>query len=83
MNSVVSDPALIGIDWGTSSLRAFLISAGGDVLDQVSRPHGIMHVKDGDFEGSFRDLIGPLVLLSHTASCCANRVVSQPFLRWP
>ncbi|PYG31841.1 2-dehydro-3-deoxygalactonokinase [Pelagimonas varians] len=59
MNSVASEPALIGIDWGTSSLRAFLIGAGGEVLDQVSKPEGIMHVKDGDFEGSFRDLIGP------------------------
>lgn len=59
MNSVASDPALIGIDWGTSSLRAFLIGAGGEVLDQVYRPQGIMHVENGDFEGSFRDLIGP------------------------
>ncbi|MEP2532715.1 2-dehydro-3-deoxygalactonokinase [Shimia sp.] len=59
MNSVASKPALIGIDWGTSSLRAFLIGAGGEVLDQVSKPEGIMHVKNGDFEGSFRDLIGP------------------------
>ena len=59
MNSVASEPALIGIDWGTSSLRAFLIGAGGEVLDQLSKPEGIMHVKNGDFESSFRDLIGP------------------------
>ncbi|MDE0852321.1 2-dehydro-3-deoxygalactonokinase [Yoonia sp.] len=59
MNSAASEPVLIGIDWGTSSLRAFLIGAGGEVLDQVSKPEGIMHIKNGDFEGSFRDLIGP------------------------
>ena len=59
MNSVVSEPALIGIDWGTSSLRAFLIGAGGEVLDHVSKPLGIMHIKDGDFEGSFKDLVRP------------------------
>ena len=59
MNSVASEPALIGIDWGTSSLRAFLIGGGGEVLDQVSKPEGIMHVKNGDFENSFREVIGP------------------------
>ena len=32
MNSAASDPALIGIDWGTSSLRAFLIGTKGEVV---------------------------------------------------
>ena len=59
MNSAASDPALIGIDWGTSSLRAFLIGAGGEVLDRTSKPQGIMQVENGNFEGPFRDLIGP------------------------
>ncbi|WP_424971640.1 2-dehydro-3-deoxygalactonokinase [Dinoroseobacter sp. S76] len=57
MNSAASEPALIGIDWGTSSLRAFLIGAQGEVLDKVSSAEGIMHVKDGDFEAVFRKLI--------------------------
>ena len=61
MNLVASNPVLIGIDWGTSSLLAFLIGAGGEVLDQVSKSEGIMHVKNGDFEGSFSDLIEPWV----------------------
>lgn len=57
MNSAASDPALIGLDWGTTSLRAFLIGAQGDVLDQFSKSQGIMNVTNGDFEGVFRDLI--------------------------
>jgi 2-dehydro-3-deoxygalactonokinase len=58
MNSAASEPALIGIDWGTSSLRAFLISANGEVLDRVSTDEGIMQVKDRDFEAVFGRLIG-------------------------
>lgn len=44
-----SNPAIIGIDWGTSSLRAYLMSAQGDVLDRVARSSGILNVPDGDF----------------------------------
>lgn len=44
-----NDPAMIGIDWGTSSLRAYLMSAQGDVLDRVARTSGILNVPDGDF----------------------------------
>lgn len=58
MNSVASEPALIGIDWGTSSLRAFLIGASGEVLDKLASDEGIMQVKDRDFEAVFGKLIG-------------------------
>jgi len=59
MNSDASNPALIGIDWGTSSLRAFLISAQGDVLDKLQAPAGIMQVKDNDFDGVLSRLLEP------------------------
>lgn len=58
MNSAASEPALIGIDWGTSSLRAYLIGARGEVLDKVSSPEGIMQVANRDFEGVLTRLIG-------------------------
>lgn len=58
MSSAASEPALIGLDWGTSSLRAFLIAADGGVLDKVSSNDGIMHVADRDFEAVFETLIG-------------------------
>ena len=59
MNLGVSDPALIGLDWGTSSLRAFLISADGEVKDSVSMPKGIMQVEDRDFEAVFDHVVDP------------------------
>lgn len=46
MNSVVSKPVLIGIDWGTSSFRAYLIGAQGRVLDRLESAEGIMKVPD-------------------------------------
>lgn len=42
-------PALIGIDWGTSNFRAFLLAASGNVIDRRAGPHGIMTVSDGMF----------------------------------
>ena len=57
MNSAVSDAALIGMDWGTSSLRAFLIGMDGEVLDMISTSLGIMHVEDRDFDSVFHDLL--------------------------
>lgn len=89
MNSAVSNPALIGLDWGTSSLRAFLIDAQGNVLDQLFKPQGIMHVKNGDFEGVFRDLtaewpLGPqLPIIASGMITSRNGWVETPYVSVP
>ena len=89
MNSVASEPALIGIDWGTSSLRAFLIGAGGEVLDHVSKPLGILHIKDRNFEGSFMDLVGPwqqatgLPIIASGMITSRNGWVETPYVSVP
>lgn len=59
MNSAVSEPVLIGLDWGTSSLRAYLIGKGGAVLDGIASDQGIMHVPGGDFDRALQRLIAP------------------------
>jgi 2-dehydro-3-deoxygalactonokinase len=41
--------ALIGIDWGTSSFRAYRIDAEGKVIETREAPAGILSVRDGDF----------------------------------
>ena len=43
---------LVALDWGTSSLRAYLVDADGTVLDRRAWPHGIRKVTDGDFAGT-------------------------------
>lgn len=36
--------SLIALDWGTSSLRAYRMGAGGEVLDRRHLPWGVMHL---------------------------------------
>lgn len=52
-------PALIALDWGTTSLRAYLLDADGAVLESAEHPLGILQVKDGDFAPTFRRVAGP------------------------
>jgi len=89
MNSAVSEPALIGIDWGTSSLRAFLISAVGEVIERISKPYGIMHVENRDFEGTFRELVGSwmnnpnIPVIASGMITSRNGWVETPYLQLP
>ncbi len=42
--AMASRTGLIGLDWGTSSLRAFRLGLRGQVLDVRQRPFGVMHL---------------------------------------
>jgi 2-dehydro-3-deoxygalactonokinase len=52
---------LIGIDWGTTSLRGYLISANGDVLDQGSSDNGVMAVPSNEFPAVLQESVAPWV----------------------
>ena len=43
------NPSFISLDWGTSSLRATLVSADGAIMENRTAPGGVMTVKDRDF----------------------------------
>ncbi|MBW4709904.1 2-dehydro-3-deoxygalactonokinase [Roseobacter sp. YSTF-M11] len=77
MNSVASDPALIGVDWGTSSLRAFLIGASGEVIDGVTSPEGIMQVSGQSFEAILDRLIGPWVAQTNLPILASGMITSR------
>lgn len=51
--------ALIGIDWGTTSFRAFLMDARGTILDRRSRPAGIMSAPEGGYDAVLDRELGP------------------------
>jgi 2-dehydro-3-deoxygalactonokinase len=51
--------ALIGVDWGTSSFRAYLIGAGVKPLDQIESDRGILSVGPGEHEHVLADAISP------------------------
>jgi len=48
---------LIGLDWGTSSLRAFLFDADGMVLEQRHRAWGIRQLPEGGFGAALNDVL--------------------------
>lgn len=52
---------LLGIDWGTSNRRAYLLDEQGDLVRQHNDGGGILHV-NGDFEGSLLSLLKTLSL---------------------
>jgi 2-dehydro-3-deoxygalactonokinase len=51
--------ALIGLDWGTTSFRAYRIAADGRVLERHGAPAGILQIEGGDFGGALERQIGP------------------------
>ena len=77
MNSVASEPALIGVDWGTTSLRAFLIDADGQVVDSASSPEGIMRVPGKSFEAVLDRLIGHWLAQSDLPILASGMITSR------
>jgi 2-dehydro-3-deoxygalactonokinase len=51
-------PALIAIDWGSSSFRAYLMSANGEVLDDLATGDGIGSVAAEAYPATLKRLIG-------------------------
>jgi 2-dehydro-3-deoxygalactonokinase len=80
---------MIGVDWGTTSLRAYRIGAGGAVLDRLDRPGGILTVAEGGFPAALADAIGPWLSAGETRVLLCGMVgsrqgwVEAPYLRCP
>jgi len=51
-------PRCIAVDWGTSSLRAMLLGDGGEVLERIAGPKGILAVPEGGFAAEFEATCG-------------------------
>lgn len=51
---------LIGVDWGTTHLRAYLVGDDGAVRGRIRSPAGLMNVPAGGFEAALADAIAPL-----------------------
>ncbi|PRY20405.1 2-keto-3-deoxygalactonate kinase [Aliiruegeria haliotis] len=89
LSQISPEPALIGIDWGTTSLRAYLIGAGGEVLDKVASSRGITSVPDRAFDSVLNQLIacwstyGGLPVLASGMITSRNGWVETPYSRLP
>jgi len=53
-----ASPSLIALDWGTSSLRAYLMGRDGALLERRTQPWGIQHLPEGGFVAAFRGIAG-------------------------
>lgn len=49
---------LIALDWGTSSLRAYLLGEGGAPIEQRHQPWGLLHLPEGGFAAAFQGVAG-------------------------
>lgn len=58
MTAPTAAPALIALDWGTTSLRAYLLGADGVALDTRGSSAGIMKLPAGGFEEAFEETCG-------------------------
>jgi len=56
--TVVSPPSLLALDWGTTSLRAFLLAADGSVIERRAAQRGILQVKEGRFASALEEIAG-------------------------
>ena len=52
------DAVLIALDWGTTSLRAYLLNRNGDVLEKKSAPLGILKISNQNFDAAFEEIGG-------------------------
>ena len=50
--------SLIALDWGTTSLRAYLLDGNGAVIDKKSVALGILKVPNNDFDAAFEETCG-------------------------
>lgn len=53
-----TEPSLIGLDWGTSSLRSYLIAHDGGVIERRAKPWGIQHLPAGGYAEAFETVAG-------------------------
>jgi 2-dehydro-3-deoxygalactonokinase len=82
-------PALIGIDWGTTSFRAYLLSANGQIIETVDTTDGISSCEPGCFEDQLLTNIqrwqgfGPLPILMSGMITSRNGWLETPYLHAP
>jgi 2-dehydro-3-deoxygalactonokinase len=68
---------LIALDWGTSSLRAYLMARGGRIVEQRSKPWGIMHTPGGDFAEALQAIVGDWIERMPNAAIIAAGMIGS------
>jgi len=80
---------MIGVDWGTTSLRAYRLAPDGTVLARLDVPGGIMTVPAGGFPAALDAAIGPWLAAGEESILLCGMVgsrqgwVEAPYLPCP
>jgi len=80
---------MIGVDWGTSSLRAYLLDDDGTILARRDSARGILTVTDGDFAAVLQEEVGAWLAAGERRVLLAGMVgsrqgwVEAPYLACP
>jgi len=69
--------ALIGIDWGTTSFRAYRIAADGAVLEAHAAPAGILKVAERAFEAVLERELGPWLAADPALPVIASGMITS------
>ena len=70
-------PALIALDWGTSSLRGYLMTRDGVIIGQRAGGRGIMQVTDGQFEAALNQLCGDWLAAHRSATLITSGMIGS------
>lgn len=78
---VAAHAALIALDWGTTSLRAYLFDASGSLLASRNSAAGIMNLpsapEDGGFDAAFEEACGAWLAVSPSLPVLASGMVGS------
>jgi 2-dehydro-3-deoxygalactonokinase len=75
--------ALIALDWGTTSARAYRIAGDGTVVEQRSAPLGILHVREGAFAPALHELLGDWTSIDAPRLACGMVGSRQGWIEAP
>ena len=68
---------IIALDWGTSSLRAYLLDTSGAILERRVGGPGIMKVENGAFEGALDAFCGDWIVAHPQAQLIASGMIGS------
>ncbi len=71
------ETALLGLDWGTTSLRGYLIGKDGTVLAERSAGAGILHIQNGAFADALMDLAGDWLAADKSLPIVASGMIGS------
>ena len=78
--------AYIAVDWGTTNRRAYLIDAGGAVLDTVRDDRGVLAIERSDYPrevAALRERLGALPVIAAGMIGSTRGWVDAPYVPAP